>query len=257
VLRTGHVRLHELQRSCLERCNRLPDRRVLRDIDTDVRGVELVERPHADPADNHAVDLFALKGLERHAHAVTLMLIVVADRSAASAVGVHDHESRRRTEVGADRALKPLVFIDWNADIHGYFFSESPFRQFSSLAGSSPQACMSRIAQKAAGVPSSGLVVVHAAAAAFLDLHRAALDVQRLSMHERVRQFAVSRINDPAEGRAGNIHWLGCLFLVDAAHLTTTSKPWYELSGCPRGVLSGHTPIARTGCFEAGARRKR
>jgi hypothetical protein len=67
----------------------------------------------------------------------------------------------------------------------------------------------------------------------------------------------VSRINDPAEGRAGNIHWLGCLFLVDAAHLTTTSKPWYELSGCPRGVLSGHTPIARTGCFEAGARRKR
>lgn len=121
VTRAGHAGLHELQGSGLVRGNGLGDRREGRDIDLNRRGIEFVQRAHADATDDHAVDLFALKHRDWLAHAVSVVLVLIRYRTTVAAVGVYDHESRRRAKMSTNRALKSVVLFDWYTDFHSYF----------------------------------------------------------------------------------------------------------------------------------------
>jgi hypothetical protein len=119
----SHVRLHGLQASRLEGGQHFSDRCMPRHIDLNVRGLQLVERPHADPTDYHPIDLLALERLKGHACAMIVVLVIVGYGTAVPSFDIHDHEGRRRSKMRANRAFDVVVGLDWNTDVHGGFFS--------------------------------------------------------------------------------------------------------------------------------------
>jgi hypothetical protein len=80
----------------------------------------------------------------------------------------------------------------------------------------SPSRCLDSLTPR---VPSAVLTVVQTAAPTSRDLHRATPDAQRLPVHERIRHLPVSRIDDPANGRAGDVHLLGRLLVAKSAEV--------------------------------------
>ncbi len=91
---TGHVRLHQLQRSGLEGGDDLRDCRMFGDVNLDIRCIELVQSTHADPTDDHSVNDFPLKRRKRHTHTMTVVLILVWDNATAFSIRVNNHKSR-------------------------------------------------------------------------------------------------------------------------------------------------------------------
>jgi hypothetical protein len=62
-------------------------------------------------------------------------------------------------------------------------------------------------------------MVMETAASPPAEIHRPALDPKGFSVKKRVGRFAVGRIENPAEGRAGDQHPLGRLLLIKALEI--------------------------------------
>jgi hypothetical protein len=109
VVATCGCRVDFGQPSLFERRNRFTRCWVLTAEDLKSRSAQLTERSRADTASHDRVDILAVQGRDRLAHSMSVVEVLVLDRPALAALGIHHNEGRRRPEVPAHLALQTLV----------------------------------------------------------------------------------------------------------------------------------------------------